>query len=720
MAITWGNTSGDFRLGIDIQVSGTRATIIVYGQSVGYGPDWTYPLTFTGAWSGSKQVSFYSGFGQTVTKELHRSSASFTGTRTYGASISYWNGSASVSRSVTINPPAKPKPPATPNFTRIRKVSDTQHVLEWTHPGGATNFPIERRDYVFGTWSSWNALSRPSGSVRSFTDTTTLPERSYQWRLSAVNSDGQSTVTTSYRPTVATTPSKPSKVEASRDGKNILVSWDGKASTPYSSRWEIERSISGDAWTNVATLSEDPGTRSWLDTATGLEGVIKYRIRQSASTGLADGELVSSSWVEAAPVVVSAPPNAPLIINPTNGSKVPDGPIRFEWKHNPTDGSAQTGWRVELYRNGKRVWSKTSSTSAQSLAWSEATPGSYKVRAQTRGSHASYGAWSSFTAFDVIARPLVTIDTPENGVAHKTDRVTVSWTMSHKDNLPQHGYKVSLYDQSGTAVLGAWTGSDSSTSFKVPYDLEDGKSYQVSVETQANGIWSLPVFSAFSVRYAPPAVPVVDASWDDGLGAVTIYVDEGQKTSGVEETDHIDVYRSEDGGETWVLIAEGLPAKSTIIDYEAPIGMAVLYRAVAVTRIGAPASNILDFTAYSDRLWIGAGPGYAQTIGLKYNPEASGSVEAERASLVFDGRALPVPVVGVARSQSMRLSGWLLEDEGESLDALLDLIQGDFVTHLVRIPGRSVYGIITSADWDYKRGGAWPVSFTISETEKEA
>lgn len=719
MAITWGATSGYFRLGIDIKVSGTRATVIVYGQSVGYGHNWTYPLHLTGSWSGSRNVSFYSATGQTVTKQLYNASYSFTGRRTYGANISYWNGSASVSRSVTISPPPKPQPPATPNFTRIRRVSDTQHVLEWTHSGGATNFPIERRDYNHGTWSGWRVLTRPGGAARSFTDTTTLPERSYQWRLSAVNSDGRSAVTTSYRPTVATTPSKPAKVEASRDGKNILVSWDGKASNPYRSRWEIERSISDGAWTNVLTLNEDPGTRSWLDTATDLEGVVKYRIRQSASTGLADGDLVSSSWVEAAPVVVSAPPNAPLVIHPSSGSRVPDGAVKFEWKHNPTDGSKQTGYEFELTQDGEQSHTATERSSSKSFRWAGVTPGTHTWRVRTKGSHASYGEWSSLTPFEVVARPLVTIETPENNAAHKTDRVTVAWTMSHEDNPQQHGYRVSLYDKTGLALLGTWTGSDSSTSFEVPYNLEDGESYYVSVEAMADGIWSQPALSRFDVQYVPPAVPVVDASWDDGLGAATLYVDEGEKTSSVEATDHIDVYRSEDGGETWFLLAEGLPAESTVIDYQAPVGASVLYRAVAVTSIGAPASSTFEFTADSDKLWISAGPGYAQTIGLQYNPEASGSVEAERVLLQFDGRRLPVPVAGVGRSQSMELSGWILEDEGESLDMLLDLIQGDFVTHLVRIPGRSVYGIITSAGWDYKRGGAWPVSFTIHETERE-
>lgn len=717
MAITWGATSGGFRLGIDIAVSGTKATIIVYGQSVAYGHNWTYPLYFTGAWSGSKNVSFYSASSQTVTKELHRSSASFTGSRTYGARISYWNGSASVSRSVTIRPP-KPNPPTTPTLTRVRRVSDTQHVVEWTHSGGAINFPVERRDYHHGVWSGWKVLSRPGGAARSFTDTTTQPDHAYQWRLSAVNAGGASGVSTN-RTTVVTTPGAAESVQARRDGKTIQLSWVGKDSAPSGNTWHVQRRVGSGAWVEAAQFKNNSSTRAWTDTSSDLAGTIRYRVRQSAYLALDPGQTLYGEWTESNPVKVATAPNAPIIVYPEAGETVPEGRIGFKWKHNPTDGSAQTGWMGKWFKDGSQVAYNTGVSALEEVVWHPPSPGRYAFQVATKGAHANYSPWSPKIDFRVVARPVVTIDSPTDYAQHRTRSLTVSWSTTHEEGYPQHAFKVQLYDWTESGLVGEWVGTGAASAFDIPYDLENGKEYRIFLTAQANGIWSSGTYVNVFVKYRKPAPPNITAEWDENIGATIVYVDSGVQTPGEEETDHIDVYRSEDGGQTWKLLADRLDPASTAVDYQAPIGSECMYKALAVSGLDTIQETVYTFTAQSDKLWIGTGSGYTSTVGLEYNPKASGTIEAERTSLVFDGRELPVPVLGRARGRDMRLSGWLLDGEKPTLQDLTELLQGEHVTYLVRIPGASMCGIITSLDWDYKHGGAWPVSFTINETEGE-
>lgn len=708
MAITWGNTSGYFRLGIDIQVSGTRATVIVYGQSVGYGHNWSSTLNLTGSWGGSKQVSFYSGYGQTVTKELHRSTQSFTGKRTYGASISYWSGSSSVSHSVTISNPLRPAAPA---LSRVSRSSDTQHTLTWTQSTGisVTGFVVQRRHWTGDGWDAWREQARPGSASRSYTDTATRAGTAYQWRVAAYNGAGQSSFTPASLPT-PTTPAPVASAEAKRVGDKIVVSWPRVQSAP-DSKIEVERKQGEDAWTSLATVASSLTQTEDENPSTTVPQ--SYRVRQTVRSPHDGGVTLNSSWVTTSAVSITSPPLAPTIVAPSKAF-VPAGPVTIGWQHNAPDGSEQTEREltVEVPSGTTNTYSEADSASSTVLDFS--APGEYTIRARTRGAHPDFSPWSTPVVVTAISRPVVDILDPSDVVSTRT--LTVSWETTQNEGTAQNAWRVQLLDSAGQQ-LGTWEGTGTQTNYTLPVGVDNLTDYQIVVSTATAGVWSEPTVASFSVEYDPPGVPEINVSWNDELGQAVVFVEAGE---GGEETAYINVYRSDDNGVSWLEVAQNLSSGSVVSDYECPTGRPVIYRAVAYTSIGGEAEASYVLSAGSDRLWVGAGPGYARTIGLKYNPEASGSVEAERASLVFDGRTLPVPVVGVARSQSMKLSGWLLEDEGESLDALLDLVQGDFVTHLVRVPGRSVYGIITGADWDYKRGGAWPVTFTISETEREA
>lgn len=715
MAINWGATSGYFRLGIDIKVSGTRATVIVYGQSVGYGHNWTYPLNLTGSWSGSRNVSFYSATNQTVTKQLYSASYSFTGRRTYGANISYWNGSASVSRSVTISPPPKPQPPAAPGLSKISRSSDTKHVLSWSHSGGATGFSIERRDYEDGAWGAWRIVGAAnSTSARSYTDTGTVAGRAYQWRMRARNSVGFSAYTAASLVT-PTTPVDAPSVSAKRAGAGVRVTWEAENSAPSSVGWQVMHDVKGGSSTQVGG-SLAAGAREYVHASPDPERVQSYRVRQYVHTPHDGGKTLYGPWGESKPVQLISRPAKTSVVSPSPERTYAPGQLWLRWTHNATDGSEQTKAVVEVWKNGELIFHTTVDGADDRYLWTPPGVGRYAVNVRTKGSHPDWSDWSGAVGFFVADRPDVIVLSPEDTVT--TNSTTVLWDVTQAQGYMQNKYRLTLLDEDGIE-LGAWEGTGSATKRSVPYTLENNTNYTLVVEVATNDLWSLPVEHSFRVEYAQPATPVIDAAWDDDMGAVAVYVGVGSTDEPVPPTKRISLYRSTDSGETWELLVEDFEPGSALSDFTSPSNGEVLYKAVAFTEIGGTAEILFMLEADSDKLWIGAGPEYSQTLGVKYNPEASGSVEAERASLVFDGRTMPVPVLGAARGGSMKLSGWLLAGEEPTLDDLTSLIQGDFATHLVRIPGRSMYGIITSLDWDYKRGGAWPVSFTIHETERE-
>lgn len=284
MAIQWGAASGSFRLGIDL----VGTTLIVYGQSVAYGHDWSSTLTRSGSWLGSTAFSFYSGFGATVTKEIYRQTVSASGT--YTASTSYWNGSASVSRTVALG-----SAPGAPSGFAITRTSDTAATLAFTKGSGATTTQITASK----GGAAWYNLVEPTGAsvvVSGFTVDTF-------WRLQAYskNAAGKSAVIGPYvmytKPKTPTTPT----LSASR-----LVSWSNTGRYTHGVQLAYRDATSGDG-----TTVELGSVTSWTD-PNAQPPLRQYRVRTWA--GPSHGEARTySDWSEWSATAMGVTYKAPQI-----------------------------------------------------------------------------------------------------------------------------------------------------------------------------------------------------------------------------------------------------------------------------------------------------------------------------------------------------------------------------------------------------------------------
>lgn len=286
MAIYWGATSGGFRLGIDITGSGTTRTIIVYGQSVGYGHNWTNTLELGGSLSGTQSVSFYSPTGGTVTKEFYRTTQTWNGARTFTASITYWNGSASVSRSVVNGSPAG----LPSNLTMTRKDAQSA-TYSWTKGSNTTTTRIQLN--TNGSEYTWATTT--TGSSHTITGMGSNNSRTV--RIRGESAGGNSGWV--YGPTFYGKPNTPSKPTLGSDQK---VTWSNTAR--YVSGVDLQRTDNGGSTVTDYALGK---VSTWID-PNAQEITTQYRVRTWAGTGEGKAESNWSAWSESALDVIYQTP----------------------------------------------------------------------------------------------------------------------------------------------------------------------------------------------------------------------------------------------------------------------------------------------------------------------------------------------------------------------------------------------------------------------------
>lgn len=623
----------------------------------------------------------------------------------YSALASHYFGDSA--HSIGLNIPARWA--VTPTGLAAARVSDTQQTLSWTRNSTYASVVVQRRT----DGGAWQEVGRPTGNPSGFTDTSTVANKKYEYRVAGVGGSGQSGW--SNTATIYTTPAPPSVVAAEKVGSNIQVTATGLP--PYATAYDVQESTNGGgSWSTLQT-----GVTSWPWTHVSPNNAVTHTYRVRATRG----GLVSGYSDPSNTVQLLAAPNPPTGLTP-NGVAVPAGTVRFQWVHNPVDTTAQTAYELRHRLVGGPSWTTLSGTTAAyrdvSLTAS-ATDREWQVR--TKGAHANWSDWSAVAVVSVITVPGVAVTQPDDSWGQPVLPVEWSWTQAQ--GRPQSAWRVRLFDVA-LNLLEEREGSGDATSAALDYRFATGQTFIVEVQAATGSVWSAWASQAFDTVFVPPAAPDVSGGWSEASGAVNLTVSEGSEVPSPPATVSVTVERSIDGGDTWELVLASDPGV-TFSDWESLSCGETLYRVTAIAASGAAATLIYPVVADSGAVWLSGGVGYARTARLPLNPAVRLRASRVRSLELYEGRIRGVAYAGEQTALSVEVGGALIDRDitTAEVDALIDLVQDEEPTHMFRDPdGRRIYGVVGDVNIPRKQAvsrpdgsaGLWEFSFSLQGSDR--
>lgn len=546
---TWGAAQCDstncFRIGYDVSYSpssvGTGTSYVDVSvtlrlQTKYYANDSGVNWSINGGFapsSGTKAFDHNSGTAWsssnitvlgTVTRRINTSytaaqSGSFTASVNGLVAIA---GTASVSGSWSVA--KRPiSAPATPGTTTISRSSDSRINVSWplTNPDNAAA-PVQNVEVYRSMNGGTYYRVATVGKVTSYTDTTTVANARYQYKVRTKNTAGYSGFGGASN-VIDTTAAAPSNVVATKSGNDIVVTWQDNSA--YNDTYEVWHAADG-VWdaTPIASPGDVPGNETWTHTAPNASVTHTYKVRAHT----ANPSLLSAFSPDSNVVQLLTSPNAPTQLSPSSTARDGSGDIALSWKHNPVDTTAQTAFEVQ-HRVAGGAWASTGKIASGASSWTlpadtYANGQVLEWQVRTWGDYVNPSPWSATASLPLSSAPTVTIDSPDGASAVNVSTLTASWTYYDAEGDAQASWKAILRSATGTA-LETRTGAGAASSVAFSRRLEDGKSYEVAVSVQdATGLWSSEATASFTVAFAVPAQPAATLTWlpDDGAVAVTV------------------------------------------------------------------------------------------------------------------------------------------------------------------------------------------------------
>lgn len=715
MAIVWGSWSNGqsgskSRLGVErTDTQGTSSTAVklsFWVEFAGYYANSNSTLVVTGAHSGNRSVTLtFSGSG---TRHLGDYSASFT--RPYGSGTKYTTnatltnfagGSPSRSTSFTIQPRAY-SAPGTPTRMTNSRVNDNSSTIAWTVPS-TTAAPVQSVEIQRETNNSgWMALTTSTRASGSMTVTGQNPGNRYRYRVRGRNSGGNGAWATS--PWVYQRPVPVGNAQATRSGNDIIISWTNRNAVDYGGIRIIDNSTQVN-WVNA------PAT-SWTHPSPSTATTHTYQLE--AFLGDLKAARVTTNTVQ-----LLAAPLAPTGLTPSGMFLIP-GTHSFSWTHRPTDGTDQTAYEFRIRRVGLTDWTTYTGTTVTSRSITTSTFASsgqaIEWQVRTKGAHADFGPWSAVATVEVLSRPTVAFTAPGSGASIASASVSVSFTISR---VPASWY-LRVWNTTDDIEHKNYAGyATESPVTQTVTGLRDGKSYQLRL-TATDRTESALATRDITASFPQPAPPTLTGEWEEQRAIAQLYP-ERALDSPVQST-QLRVERLEEDGETWVEIATTSALTPDIVtDAEASLDGSVVYRAIAVAKIGV---DIVE-SAPSEELALGRPRAVAdyltfgdQVVRVRYNASLARQVGSPDLALVQldDGTADPVALFGPAESHTVILSGLLVDDRElsamEQARAWRDLGAWKDLVLLRPWDGAPVWGVVGNISQPRLSWGGYEVSLT--------
>lgn len=655
------------------------------------------------------------GFGSGTYTVFHDASgnASVTIVGTHTGS----SGAASVATILTATLPQIPQTVASPSAATATRVSDTQQTINWTNNSTGTA-PYANLKVYRSTDGGGYALIATLGVVTTYSDTGTVANHKYTYRVSAVGANG---VEVGYATTSAvwTTPGAPSGLVATKlAGGNIRLDWtNGVNYSEYGIR--IEESQNGGAFSELTSVAGGVATYEHVSPTPSVTHT--YRVRSRSTTG----SLNSAYSANSNTIVLLATANPPTVLAPSGAARDAAGDIVFTWQHNPADGTPQNQYRLQYKVDAgsyTTVGPTTSAVSAYTLpAGTVANGHTITWHVATSGENGTISSYSADSSFSTSATPTVTISTP--GATHNLSSLTAQWTYFQAQSSPQAQWVANLYDATATLLEQISGTTESEGLFAAA--LADAATYTVTVAvTSAAGLTSALDTQEFTVSYLPPAAVAVAAAFDADAGSTVLTVTADNPDEGVTvAVATVDVQRSIDAG-PWVTVAAGLVLALVddvftviVLDLGPTVAGLNTYRVVAYSALPSSAMSAeVPVTTASSWAFLSGGAGFQEIVRMRWDGQYDQATERAAASHHFAGRELPVTLEGDALSGSIGVSVVMAADS--STEAQVHAFARLPGVKLWRDPfGRRMFARLAGLRTSRRNTRTYNLAFTLTEQD---
>ena len=528
-----------------------------------------------------------------------------------------------------------PSPPT--GVTATKTGSDI--VVSWTD-ASPWNDTFALWHAANGVWDGTALTSSITNGTTSYTHTAPNPAQTHQYRMTAhvatpSLTSGYSTASNTVQ--LEAPPNAPTSLAPSGtvvDGNDpIVLTWlHNPVDTTAQSKYEVQYQVDGGAFTSMGATASTASTATVAASGWGANGhVIGWQVRTwgAATTGGSDGA-GASPWSATASVTLSTAPT--VVVNTPAGSRtVTDGATKSA---STTVTSATAGF---------------TSDDVGATVTGSGIPAGATIASVTDASTVVLSAAATATATGVT----LTIDDTVS-----LSSLVVAWSYAQSEGSAQAQWRAKLYDSTGAIVLETKSGTTETTT-TMATQLSDATTYQVGVTVQSSaGVWSTEYVVTFDVAYGLPPTPTITGLWVPSTGSVGLTVDCPDPVSPQVAADHLQVWRSLDGGTTWALVADNVTIGSTVNDNIPALRATNTYLVVAVSTLPSKAASTtldVDTTPGCHHVWVNAGPSFGQAVCFTTSVDISRDDGVEKALNRYAGRTKPVETMGEQTEQIITL-----------------------------------------------------------------
>ena len=501
------------------------------------------------------------------------------------------NGTASTASTAAIAQAAT-APSAVAQPTATLGANPGEVVLSWSAPaanGSAiTDYVVQ---YSTDGGNTWITFNDGTSTATSATITGLTLGTNYQFKVTAVNSIGSSTASTSSSstPVIAVPSTLASAPSVTSTPGQVVLTWSAPSSTGGSAITDYLIEYSTDGGATWVTYADGTSTATSA-TLTGLTSNASYSFRVSAIN--AAGTATASTASTTVTAQASTAPSAITQVTATAGTN--PGDVVLSWTAPAANGSAITDYVVQYSPDGGVTWltfADGTSTSTTATLTGLTIGTTYSFRVTAVNSQGTGAAPSSAPSLPVITVPNRLTYAP-NAVASPGE-VTVTWSApTNTGGSAITDYLIELTSNGGQTWV-TYTHTPSAATSVTVTGLTANSTYSFRISpinaagTGPVSTVAIPVVAQAATAPAAVGTPTATAGSNPGDVVLTWTA---PAANGSAITDYVIEY-SPDGGVTWLTFADGTSTGTTATITGLTVGTSYVFRVTAVNAVGTASAG---------------------------------------------------------------------------------------------------------------------------------